>query len=112
MLASLFPTDLDLPQIEHSLQTAEACRAEFTEAGSDFMHLVGFIHGEGGLDWVGSKRASSNVRGTDKSRLSPRCVPVDCSHSRPRRIAVSVSDPTERATSTTRETLELWDVTF
>lgn len=35
--------DLDMPQIEHLLQTAEAIRKD--HPNEDWFHLVGFIHG-------------------------------------------------------------------
>ena len=34
--------DLDLPQLQHLLQTAEACRA--ARPDDDFFHLAGFLH--------------------------------------------------------------------
>ncbi|KAK3247977.1 Inositol oxygenase 1 [Cymbomonas tetramitiformis] len=36
--------DLDLPQIEHLLQTAEGCRSMYPDAEYDWFHLTGFIH--------------------------------------------------------------------
>ncbi len=36
--------DLDMPQIEHLLQTAEAIRKDFPD--EDWLHLTGLIHGK------------------------------------------------------------------
>lgn len=35
--------DLDEPQIEHLLQTAEAIRKDYPD--EDWLHLAGFVHG-------------------------------------------------------------------
>jgi len=35
--------DLDMPQIEHLLQTAEAIRKDYPD--EDWLHLTGLIHG-------------------------------------------------------------------
>lgn len=36
--------DLDMPQIEHLLQTAEAIRKDYPD--EDWLHLTGLIHGK------------------------------------------------------------------
>ena len=37
--------DLDEPQIEHLLQTAEAIRKDYPHPHHDWFHLTGLIHG-------------------------------------------------------------------
>jgi len=41
--------DIELPQIEHLLQTAESCRAAYPGEEYDWLHLIGFIHDLGKL---------------------------------------------------------------
>lgn len=41
--------DLDEPQIEHLLQTAEAIRKDYPE--EDWLHLTGLIHGIVSFHW-------------------------------------------------------------